>query len=170
MPPYTPHCHVYKSVAKDRADHQGGPEQLLPMYENRMEADAQAERLTRAAQGESYFFHDVCYTDPRVCLQKIAGLTALSQLPAVYTEDRKGIIYKPPELRFQWVRPEHPYSRSPEFCQHRHKTPLTAYKCQEDTERRYRRLGMEIAPARLIVIYPDGFRDWYPKEQETPHT
>ena len=167
MPPYDLHFHVYKAVGKDQTEFAGGSQQLPPLYDNRGPAAAEAERRIR--ETGDFHFHDVCYTDPRVCEAKIAGLTALSQLPAVYAQDRSGVIYKPPELRFQWVRPEHPYSRSPEFCQHRHKTPLTAYKCQEDTERRYRRLGMEIAPARLIVIYPDGFRDWYPKEQETPH-
>ena len=162
MPPYELHFHVYKSVPKDAPGHIGGSEQLPPIYDARAPASARAEALSQTRK--EYYFHDVCYTDPRVCEAKIYGLTARSQLPAVYTETRWGVEYKPPELRFQWVKPEHPYSLSPEFCQHRHKTPETAYKCQEDTERRYRNLGMQIAEARLIVIYPDHFRDWYPKE------
>ena len=162
MPPYDLHFHVWKAIRQDQPNHVDCNEQLPPLYAERYPAAVVAKM--RTSETGQHHFHDVCSTDPRVCQLKIDGLTALSPLPAVYTETRWGVEYKPPDLRFQWVRPEHPYSLSPEFCQHRHKTPETAYKCQEDTQRRYRNLGMQIAEAKLIVIYPDRFRDWHPKE------
>ena len=163
MPPYDLHFHVWKAVPYNTQSQVAVNQQLKPLYPDRWPAEVIAKMLT-SETGE-FHFADGCRTDPRVCRLKRDGLTALSQLPAdVYTETRHGIEYRTPELRFQWVRPEHPYTRSPEFCQHRHKTPEGAYKCQRDTDKRYRRLGMQIAEARLIVIYPEGFRDWYPAE------
>lgn len=161
MPPYELHYHVWKAVSTDAPNHGPVNEQLKPLYTSRTTAAAIAMRLNQSRPSGPFHFSEVCYTDPRICLLKIDGLDDLPQLPAVYHETRHGVIYKPPDLRFQWVQPGHPYALPSEFCGHRHQTPELARSCREQTERRYRRLGIQIAPADLVVIYPDRFRDYW---------
>lgn len=161
MPPYELHCHVWKAVGKDAPNHVPTNEQLKPLYTRRAMAATVAEQLIQSCPAGRFYFSEVCYTDPRICLLKIDGLDNLSLLPAVYHETRQGIIYKPPDFRFQWVQPGHPYALPAEFCGHRRQTPDLARRCREQTERRYRRLWIQIAAADLVVIYPDRFRDYW---------
>ena len=164
MPPYELHYHVWKAVSRDAPNHVLANEQLKPLYTSRATAAASADQLTRSCPSGPFHFSEVCYTDPRICLLKIDGLDAPAQLPAVYHETRQGVIYKPPDLRFQWVQPGHPYALPAEFCGHRRQRPELAIQCQAKTESRYRRLGIQIAAADLVVIYPDRFRDyWIPR-------
>ena len=161
MAPYLPHYHVWRAAYRDERCQITYHQQLKPIYESGLLAQAAAEILRRKT-ARHFHFAEVCHTDPRVCQLKIDRLTDLEQLPIVYHETRQGIVYKKPDLRFQWVQPGHPCAPPAEFCGRRHKSPELAYHCQETTERRYCRLGIQIAAANIVVIYPDRFRDYRP--------
>lgn len=166
------HYHLHIANRAGAPDHVPGNEQLPASYLERRDAEAACTVIDKAARknpDNPYHWHfiDTCYTNRRLCALKVNGLTSLKNVPIVASYHRPQTIIDraPADLRFYWIpgAAATPYALPADFCPYRHKTPEKAAQCRRKSQRQINGSDNCAANhARLIVEFPDGYRDFFP--------